>query len=299
LPRGGRGATIISPVFPAGEERRFGLDADRFITHKLRNASPDELRLVLSLARHFESPEIGEGLRDVVVNRNVPLALKLECFKVMTELGQSLDDTLLQQLHEAEEMYHQVSNLLRNGDEESLARSISLADDFKLMPAALKMSFVRQLSEEWGVRAVSFAGSIVGIDPDVDGLLVDLVGDSENPEAVELLVRISEAGGKEAVKSARKALYKLRQRGVEGTTVSKSSEETDEAASTADGEQAFASNIDTFGVRMLLPHAPSGCSGAARCARVPGLDRRRERPGPLHGRGDAAQSLSGFSEEPA
>ena len=240
----------------AQELRSFGLDADQFITHKLKSAEPEELRLVINLARHFDSPEIGDGLRDVVAVRTVPLALKLECFETMTELGHSLESEMLDKLHEAEQLYHQLGSYLSQEDDEGVKRSVSLAEDFLALPESLRLSFLQQACVEWGADALPFAAELAGKGDEVDELLIELVGDDESPESVALLTKLAEIGGKEAVKKARKALYKLRQKGVVGAADSNEARSEDEVIH-AEGEQAFASNIDSFGARMLLLAVPT------------------------------------------
>ena len=253
----GAGEANSEEVRQAAQElHRFGLDADQFIIHKLGTAESDELRLVINLARHFDSPEIGDGLREVIAGRTVPLALKLECFETMTELGHSLERELLEKLHEAEQLYHQLGSYLSQEGEEGVTRSISLAEDFVALPESLRLSFLQQACGEWGARTLPFATQLAGMSDDLDELLVDLVEENESVEAVALLTRLAENGGKETVKKARKALYKLRQKGVVSAAEAGEDHAGEETVQ-AEGEQAFVSNIDSFGARMLLLAIPT------------------------------------------
>jgi hypothetical protein len=237
----------------AEELGRFGLEADRFIRRKLEEAGPEELRTVLSLVRHFDNTDIGEGLRELIESRAVPLSLKLECFEVMTELGHSLGGDLLEQLHEAEETYHQLATQLRKGGEGSSRRIQALADDVMALPARLRLSFLMQLQEEWTDQALPFVRSVAGRDSEVDSLLINAISGTESPEAAEALLRIAEGSSKEAARKARRALYRLRQKGLV-------SEEEDEGkreeTAVSEEEQAFASNIDTFGSRLIVLAVP-------------------------------------------
>ena len=233
--------------------REFGLEAYQLIIDKLKSAPPEELCQILAVAAQLDNPEIEEGLLEVIEKRAVPLAMKLKCFEVMTDLGFSLESGLLQQLQEVEEIYYQLGTHLGKGGEEAVEHSLSLADDLMAMPLGLKLSFLRQVRDEWGENAIPFASALACGDPEVDQLVLEIIGAAESPEAIEALNHIAENGTKEAAKTARKALYKLRQKGL--VTIAEGTDEP-ETPWTEAGEQAFASNIDTFGSRLLLLTVP-------------------------------------------
>lgn len=238
----------------AAELQKFGSEGERYIRQKLEEARSEELRFLLKIAEFVDSPEIAEGLRYVIQNGTVPLALKSECFELMAKEGGSLDSIFLKQLQEAEELYFQISSLLSKEDDESLERALSLTGDFLDMPGALKVSFLLGLYEEWGVRAVPFFSSVSERDDEFDALTVELVGDEENPQVLDFLSRVAEKSeNKEAVKQARRALYRLQQKGV---SPEKKVEAPSEKLQASEGEQAYATNIDTFGTRLLLLAMP-------------------------------------------
>ncbi len=242
----------------ASELRGFGRECDRFINRKLKTAPPGELKLLLSLARHLEDAQVGEGLEEVLLRRTVPLALKLECFEVMAETGHAVDEAFLKQLQEIEEILVQLGSLLSAGDEESLLRGLALADDFNAMPAALKLPFLRELWEQCGHGALPFLVRVAGRDGETDQLIIDLISEEESEEAVAALRGIAERGSggdKETIKRARRALYRLRERGM----VLAVEEERADISVAADelGEQAYSTAIDTFGGRLLVLAVPS------------------------------------------
>jgi hypothetical protein len=246
---GGRAITPDEAAAAAGRLKQFGLEGNRLINDKLKSAPVEDLRLILALARHFNVQEIEEGLLEVITKRSLPLALKLECFELMTDLGVSLESDLLHQLQEAEEIYQQLSAHLGRQDDKGRELSLSLAEDLMKLPSGLKLSLLSQLKEEWGERAIPLAAAITGRDPEVDALALEIISAGESPEAVEALDKIAQGDAKDAARQARKALYKLRQRGL---IAAEEEEQRAEPAAGEQGEQAFASNIDTFGSRLLL-----------------------------------------------
>ncbi|HUX08808.1 MAG TPA: hypothetical protein VMX35_16025 [Acidobacteriota bacterium] len=250
---GNREVSLDEAKEAAQKIREFGLEADQLIIDKLKSAPPEELSQILAVAAHLESPEIEEGLLEVIEKRAVPLAIKLKCFEVMTDLGFSIESELLQQLQELEEIYHQLGTHLGKGGKEAVEHSLSLAEDLMAMPRGFKLSFLRQVKDEWGEKAIPFAGALACHDPEVDQLVLMIIGDAKSPEAIEALNQIAEYGTKEASKTARKALYKLRQKGL--ITATEETGEPETALAEA-GEQAYASNIDTFGSRLLLLAIP-------------------------------------------
>ncbi len=142
----------------ASELGYFGLESNQFIERKLKTAEPAELRTLLKIVQHLNHPEIGEGLAAVVVERIVPLDLKVEFFEVMANLGYSIDNDFLHQMQEAEELYYQVGSYLNRSAEEHAHLKGQLLEQFSSLNQTLKLSFVQQLNSERGEKALPFLG---------------------------------------------------------------------------------------------------------------------------------------------
>lgn len=115
----------------AGRElSRFGSEATSLITKRLKRADALELRKLLVVIKHMDHRGMDESLIHLLVNRVIPLDLKMDFFREMSQMGISLDQAFLQQLHEADELYLQLSGQLKNETESSILRALELAEDF-------------------------------------------------------------------------------------------------------------------------------------------------------------------------
>lgn len=243
----------------AAELRKFGLEADGFIDGKLESAPLDELKMLLQIVAYLEDFQLA-GLSAVLQQRNVPLELKKDCFELLTELGRPIEAEFLGKLQEADEIYTQLGSLLA-GDAESKLRCKDLADDFLSLPSTLQQALLQSLRSRRGIKALPFLVHLAGIDSVIDPLLVEAVGKDGSGVSIELLKKIS-AGGrdKEAVKQAKRALYRLREKGVNtGDTDSADASAVKSAAALfpEEKEQAFTSNIETYGSRLAVLAVPS------------------------------------------
>jgi hypothetical protein len=240
----------------AREMNHFGLECNLFIDRKLKTAEPAELRSLLKVVQHLDHPEIGEGLASVVVDRVVPLDLKVEFFEVMAQLGESVDSEFLQQMQEADELYFQVSSYVNRNDA-ALAQKSSLVDQFRSLTKTLKLSFLDQINTELGEKALSFLLMVAEADDETAMMLIDLIAKYETEESARILLQIAKSSSnKEAVKKAKKAAYVLKEKGIEIDDVPEP-EEVIVRDEKEEGEEAYATSFDSFGSRLLVLAQPA------------------------------------------
>lgn len=242
----------------AAELRKFGLETNRLINDKLRAAPPEELKILFNIIPHLELSDLF-GLEELLQSRNVTLELKKECFEVMNELGLSVEESFLQQFQEAEEIYMQLESLLEGGKSDG-ERFASLAEDLLQLPSTLVLSFLESIHSRWGKSVMLFAYHLAGGDGIIDSKLVDMAVAAEDANAVEALVRIADRSeDKQTVKRARRALYRLKERGIADPDVLAAKEtivSQERTASETESEQAFATSFDSFGVRLVVLAMP-------------------------------------------
>lgn len=248
----------------AAELGSHGKEAFEYIVRRLKTAPADELRSLLSIVRHMDHPDIGEGLTEVVVNRVLPLDLKRDYFEVMAELGHSVDGAFLSQLQEADELYLQISAHLRAGAE-GLERAKALVGDFLALPPVLRFSFVQELFADEVPCAAAFLAALAGRDGALDDFFSDLLRENASAEGIVALQIIADGSpDKEAARKARKALYVMKEKGVLETpapaAVTPAEERMaprEEPRAEEGGEEAFVTPFDSFGTRIVLVAIPT------------------------------------------
>jgi hypothetical protein len=242
----------------ASELSDFGLECNEFISRKLKTAEMAELQKLLAIVRHLDHPDIGDGLIEVVVERVLPLDLKVEYFYLMADLGYSVESSFLQHLQEAEELLHQFRSYMRSADEESTQRRLSLVDDLMSLPKTLKLSFLAEVGNQWGEQILPFLKQLSERDEDVASALVDIASGFSGEAAASILSRLVEKStDKEAVKRAKKALYVLKEKGI----VPKTSESVEPEAvireDKDESDEAYSTTYDSFGARLLILAIPA------------------------------------------
>lgn len=236
----------------------FGSDGFAFLERKMRSAEPEELRKLRRILRHMDYPEIGDHFTIVVVERVVPLDIKVKFFETMADMGHSIESKFLQQMQEADELYHQLSSQLRSEDDDSLKRAYTLIDDFVALKENLKLSFLQELGDKWGEKALPWLVHLAGKDASVDPVIIDLISRFPGPAAVKALHQLADSSDKDVAKRAKKSLYVLKEKGVDV-----SAGEKEEGDSTVireekdEDDEAWATTLDSFGARLLVLVTPA------------------------------------------
>ena len=236
----------------ANRLNQYGLECNEYISRKLKTADVQELKKLLKVVRHFDHPEIEDGLTEVVVNRIIPLDLKVDYFKLMADLGFSLDSDFLNQLQEADELYLQLGSQLKTNNQDAKKRALALAEDFHSLPLNLKLSLVVVLVEEWRARAIPFLIHILGNDKRLDLQIIDVLVDHPGDASLTALDELVKSKPeKELLKKAKRAVYILKEKGYELAR-----EEVEEVSivrdENEDSEQCYTTTFDSFGSRLVL-----------------------------------------------
>lgn len=236
--------------------KQFGKETTGYLARKLKSAGQEELEKIFIILPEYDAPQLSDALTHIVEERIVPLDIKLKVFEVMSQLGYSLDDEFLKQLHAAEELYVQLSSYLRSAEEDDYARALSLKEEFFSLPRALKLSVIMETDQRFGEGAKAFLVNLVGEDAEVDSDIIEIVSKGQDVASANVLQRIVESSANKAtVKKAKRALYVLKEKGVEPEAVEEELESASRGidfAESEDPEKAYASSFDSFGGRLAL-----------------------------------------------
>jgi len=241
--------------------KHFGNEATEYISLRLKKAEREELEKIFLLLSTIDKPELSEPLTHLVEERILPLDLKVKVFEVMSELGFSLDDDFLDQLHAAEEIYVQLGSYLKSAGEDDYARALSLKEEFFSLPESLKLAILIEMQDEYGKKSDGFLVNLVGEDDALDQRIITSLSNRETVESATVLQRIVDTSeNKKTVKAAKRALYILGEKGVEPEIIAaetSASEESEADAIEEDHDRAWASSFDSFGGRLVLLTMPS------------------------------------------
>lgn len=240
--------------------KQFGKDTAPYIARRIKALDRDELEKLYEVIPALDLQELNETLTTIVEEQIIPLDIKLKLFEIASQLGCSLDDDFLNHLHAAEEIYVQLGSYLKSAQEDDYARALSLKEEFFSLPHSLKLSILIEMEDEYGPQADGFLVNIIGEEDKLDAEIIDRLNKRTNIDAANALQRIVDTcESKVTVKSAKRALYVLKEKGIVPDAVEEE-ETTTSAISLSENEdpdRAYASSFDSFGGRLVMLTFPA------------------------------------------
>ena len=237
----------------AGLLRREHADFDKFVAQRFQRLDESQQRVVLAALRAEEATHLVPVLEGWCHDSEVPLAIRLEALETLEALGYPVDADYLEVLRSAAALARQLDaeEAPEVDDAEALAAPLDAA--LRALPVPVAVDVARQAAGCDLTRALAVLRTIrpqvetADLPALVDGLAsVPLTG-----SAMMLQDMLADSPSKALHKSVKKALHRLKSRGVVfGDT--QASRQVVLGRSAGQLERCLASFIDAAGDRMVL-----------------------------------------------
>ena len=237
----------------AGLLRREYADFDKFVAQRFGRLDEGQQRLVLAAVRADETTHLGPVLEGSSRDPGVSLAIRVEALETLQALGHPVDSSYLEALRKAAAVVRQLDTEEppELDDAEMLTAPLDAA--VLALPVPLAVDVARQAAASDLTRALAVLRTVrpqvetVDLPALVGGLAcVPLTG-----SAMMLQDMLADSPPKALQKSVKKALHRLKSRGVVCDD-NQTPRQVVLGSSSGDLERCLASFIDATGDRMIL-----------------------------------------------
>lgn len=237
----------------AGLLRREHADFDRFVVQRFRRLDEAQQRLVLAALRAAEATHLAPDLEGWCRDSEVPLAVRLQALETVEALGCPVDADYLEVLRSAAALARQLDAEEAPELDDAEALSAPLDAALRALPVPVAVDVARQAAGSDLSRALAVLRTIrpqVEAE-DLPALVDGLASVALTGSAMMLQDILADSPSKALQKSVKKALHRLKSRGVVFGDA-QAPRQVVLGGSSGQLERCLASFIDATGDRMVV-----------------------------------------------
>jgi hypothetical protein len=215
--------------------------------------------IINHLLPHLKRLSLSENLNNLVKRETLAPRIIIDILHYLIRSDTIIDHHLLEEANRAEELVNQFSTLLESSGSLESQDGTTLFTTFSSTPPSLQLGILMELIYLKGEKSTPLLVKVFNSGNKITQKVVDCLGTLADKNAALLLSHLlKETKEKELIKSIKKTLYRLKNKGVEVSSPEPVTTAVPERKKVSlPSPMAYATTIDPLGERLILVMKPN------------------------------------------